>query len=84
MFFNSVPCFSKMLLTGEFLKLTWFITRLSSEGSISSPVKYSFLSIFSDDKADIFAASLLISHCNFPSLTVSSIVMTSFYILFTT
>ena len=30
------------------------------EENISSPVRYSFLSIFPDDKADIFAASLLL------------------------
>ena len=37
--------------------------------------------ILPDDNADIFAASLLISYCNFPSLILSSIVMISFYIL---
>ena len=37
--------------------------------------------IFRDDNADIFAASLLISYCNFSSLIISSIVMISFYIL---
>ena len=36
---------------------------------------------FSDDNADIFAASLLISYCNFSSLILSSIFMISFYTL---
>ena len=36
--------------------------------NISSPVKYSYLSILPDDNADIFAASLLISHCTFSSI----------------
>ena len=36
-------------------------------GNISSPVKYSYLTIFPDDSADIFflAANLLMSYCNF-------------------
>ena len=37
--------------------------------------------IFPDDNADIFAASLLMSYCSFPSLVLSSVVMISFYIL---
>ena len=37
--------------------------------------------MFPDDNADIFAASLLISYCNFSSVISSSIVMISFYIL---
>ena len=49
--------------------------------SISSPVRYSYISIFPDNKADIFAASLLISYCNYLSLILSSIVMVSFYFL---
>ena len=32
---------------------------------MSSPVRYSYLWSFPDDKAHIFAASLLISYCNF-------------------
>ena len=42
---------------------------------------FMFLSIFPDDHADIFTASLLISYCSFSSLISSSIVMNSFYIL---
>ena len=48
---------------------------------ISSPVRYSYLSIFPDNKADIFAASQLTSHCNFSSLILSLLVMISFYIV---
>ena len=48
---------------------------------MSSPVRYSYLSIFPDDKADVLATSLLISHCSFSSLILSSIVMVSFHIL---
>ena len=36
--------------------------------SISSPVRYSLGSILPDDKADIFAVSLLMSYCSFSSL----------------
>ena len=50
--------------------------------NISSPIRYSFISVFPDDNADIFAASLLILYWNFSSLILSSIiVMVSFYIL---
>ena len=49
--------------------------------SISSSVRYSFLSIFPDNNFDVFAASLLILHCSFSSLILSSIVMISFYII---
>ena len=48
---------------------------------MSSPVRYSYLSVTPNDHADIFAASLLISYCNFSSFVLSSIVMISFYIL---
>ena len=41
---------------------------------------HSYLSILPDDKAVIFAASLLISYCIFSSLILSSIVMIKFYI----
>ena len=51
------------------------------ESNISSPVRYSCISILSDDNVNIFSASLLISCCSFSSLILSSIVMISFYIL---
>ena len=46
-------------------------------------IRYSYLSIFPENNADIFDAFLLISYCNFSSLILSSIVMISFYILST-
>ena len=45
------------------------------------PLRNSYLSIFLDDNAHIFTASLLISYCRFSSLISSSVVMISFYIL---
>ena len=67
--------FSKALLRGEYVNLACSIILLSSEGNISSPVRYSYLLILPDDRADIFAAPLLISYCIFSSLILSSIVM---------
>ena len=58
-------CFSKAFRNGEYANLACSNTSLWSGGSISSPVRYSYLSIFLDDNADIFAASQLISYCNF-------------------
>ena len=48
---------------------------------MSSPVRYSYLSILPDDNADIFAASLGTSNRNFAYLIFSSIVKITFYIL---
>ena len=45
------------------------------------PVKYSNLSFFLDDDADVFATSLWISYCSFLSLILSSIVMINFNIV---
>ena len=45
------------------------------------PGRYSYLSIFPDVDADIFAASLLMSYCSYSSLILSSIIMISLYIL---
>ena len=44
-------------------------------------MRYSYLSIFPDDNADIFVVSLLISYCNFSSLILSSIAVIGFYFL---
>ena len=49
-------------------------------GNISSPVRYSYLSILFDDNADIFSASLLIWYCSFSFLSLSWIVMIILYI----
>ena len=61
--------------------LTCSITLLWSEGSISLPVKYSYLPTFPDDNGDIFAASWLISYYSFLLLIISSIAMINFYIV---
>ena len=45
-------------MSGEFINLACPIILLSSDGNISSPGRYSFLSILPEDNADIFAASL--------------------------
>ena len=73
-------CFSKAFPKGECVNVACCIIWLRLEGSISSPVRYSYLSFLPDDKAGIFAASLLISYCSFSSLTLSSIAMIIFYI----
>ena len=70
--FNRFCFFSK-----AFPKVIFFL----SEGSICSPVRHSYLSIFPDDGTDIFAAFLLISCCNFSSLILSSVVMISSYVI---
>ena len=52
---------------GEYAKLACSITCLWIESKISSPIRYSYLSIFPDDNADIFAASPLTLYCIFSS-----------------
>ena len=75
-------CFSKAFPKGEYADLAYSVIYLLLEGNISSPVRYSYLSIFPEDNADIFAASLLILYYNFSSLILSSIIVfSSFYIL---
>ena len=44
-------------------------------------IRNSYFTIFLENNADIFYASLLISYCSFSSLIFSLIVMISFYIL---
>ena len=74
-------CFSKAFPKEGYEKLTCFIIYLSLGVNMFSPVRYSYLSIFSNDNGDIFASSQLILYCSFLSLILSSIVMISFYIL---
>ena len=71
--------FSKLFLK-EYVNAAYFTTLLSSDSHISSPVRYSYLSLFPDQNPDTFDASLLISYCSFPSQTLSSIDIISFYI----
>ena len=67
--------FFKAFLEEEQVNLACSITLL-----YFFPIRYSYLSIFPDDNADIFAASPLILYFGFLCL-ILSIVMTSFYIL---
>ena len=73
--------FSKTFPKVEYANLACSIICFSLEGNISSPVRYSYLSILPDDNADIFVAPLLISYCSLSSLILLSIVMISFHIL---
>ena len=63
--FTTAACFSVCFLTvfpkGEYANLAYSVISLWLEDNISSPVRYSYLSILPDDNANIFAASLLIS-----------------------
>ena len=63
------------------MNLASSIILLSSDGNISSLARNSYLSILLDDYADIFPASLLISHCSLSSLILSSVVIIRFYIV---
>ena len=71
--------FPKAFCEGEYgYKFGFFIIWFRLENNISSPVRYSYLSILADDNADIFATSLLILYCSFLFLILSSIVLISF------
>ena len=65
-------CFSRTFPNGEYVNLACSVICLWLEDNISSPVRYSYLSIFPDDNADTFATSLLISYCNFSILILLS------------
>ena len=67
--FNDFNRLSKAFPKGEYANIACSIICLRLEGNISSPLRYSYLSIFPDDNADHFAASLLMSYCSFSSLT---------------
>ena len=54
-------CFFKCFSQGN-VKFVCYIICCWLDGNISSPVRNSYLWSFPDDKADIFAASLLISY----------------------
>ena len=78
--FNCFYLFFKCFTKWRIFKFSLFIILLS-DGNISSPVRYSCLSILPDDNVDIFVVSLLILYCSFSSLILSSSVMDSFHIL---
>ena len=73
--------FSKAFPKGEYAKLACSIISFLLESNISQPLRYSYLSGLSEDNADVFSSSLLISYCSLLSLLLFSIVTISFYIL---
>ena len=73
---------SKVSPKRDQINLACSIALLWSESSISSFARSFYLSILPGDKADILAICLLILYCRFLSLILSSILMTSFYILY--
>ena len=73
-------CFFKAFLREEYVNLAYFISLPWSDGYTSSPLRYSYLSIFPDQNADIFAAFLLIAYCSCSTLILPSIAMISFHI----
>ena len=75
-------CFSNALPRGEYVNLAYSVIVIWSDGNISSPVRYFiiFYSILADDNADIFVGSVLLLHCTFSPLILSSMVMINFYI----
>ena len=68
-------CFSKAFCNLLIVNLASSIICFWLEGNISSPVRYSHLSLLPDYQAGIFSASLLISYCSFSSWIWSSIVI---------
>ena len=79
--FNRFYLFFKAFPKGKYVSLVSSIILLWSDYNISLSVRNSYLSFFSG--CCIFAASQLITYCNFSSLMLSSIVTISFYILST-
>ena len=74
-------CFSNALPRGEQVNLSCSIILTWSDGSISLPLRNSYLSILLDDNTDFFTAYLLIWYCSFSSLILSLIPVIIFYIL---
>ena len=62
--------FSRSEYTNLFLCIIWLGLKVKS----FSPIWYLYLSVFTDDNADIFPTSLLTSYCSFTSLIFSSIL----------
>ena len=65
--FSYFYCFLNALPSVEYFDLACSMILLWSDGNISSPVRYSYLSILTEDNADVFAASLLMLYSNFLS-----------------
>ena len=74
-------CFLNAFPRWEYVNLACFIIWLWLEGYVSSPVGYWYLSILSNENADAFTVSLLMSYWRFSSLIFSLIVLITFYIL---
>ena len=68
-FSSAIICFSNVSPSGEYVKVACCIILLWSDGNISSPARYSCLSVSHEDNADIFAASLLIFSYTFSSFS---------------
>ena len=62
--------FSKSFLKDRYARLACSIIYLWLKSNISSPVRYSYLSNFPNDNADIFAASLKMLHFSFSSFNL--------------
>ena len=69
-------CFSNALTSWEHENLASSFSLCCCVGNISSPVRYSCLSILPEDNADIFTATLSMSYCNFSALILTSIIVT--------
>ena len=78
---NVFVCFSNALPSGQYVNFACSVILLWSDGNISSPVIYSYLSILPENNADIFAAALLISYYSFSFLVLSSTGMINFYVV---
>ena len=74
-------CFSNTFPKQEYENLACSIICLWLKGNISSPVRYSYLSLFPGDNADDFIASLVTSYGGLSSLILSSVAINKFYIL---
>ena len=64
-------CFSKAFSKAEIVNLAcsiFFFFFFLLESNISSPARYSYLSILHDDKVDIFTVFVSITYCSFLSL----------------
>ena len=73
-------CFLDAFPIVEYINSACFVIWIWSEGNISSPIRYSHLSILPDNNADSFAASLLMCY-SVSSLIFSSTDMETFYMV---
>ena len=72
--------FFEAFCSDEYVSIAFSVTLYYCEENISSTIKCSYISLFlADQKADVFAASLLILFCNFWYLILLESNMISFY-----